>query len=135
MSRVRRKQQAGARFLQTQMVMDVNALRRFVEEVSGPLGLPVLAGVFLLKSAKNAAFINRVVPGASIPQAIIDRLATARDPAAEGIAIAAEQVAAYREIAQGVHLMAVKAEERIPAILQQAGIQPRSPMAAPVAVG
>jgi methylenetetrahydrofolate reductase (NADPH) len=122
-SRVKRKQQAGARFLQTQMVMDTQALRRFVEEVSGPLGLPVLAGVFLLKSAKNAAFINRVVPGASIPQAIIDRLAGASDPAAEGIAIAAEQVAAYREIAQGVHLMAVKAEERIPAILQQAGIE------------
>jgi methylenetetrahydrofolate reductase (NADPH) len=121
-SRVKRKQQAGARFLQTQMVMDPQALRRFVEEVTGPLGLPVLAGVFLLKSAKNAAFINRVVPGASIPQAIIDRLAGASDPAAEGIAIAAEQVAAYREIAQGVHLMAVKAEERIPAILRQAGI-------------
>ncbi len=124
-SRVRRKHQAGAQFLQTQMVMDAAALRRFVEEVSGPLGLPVLAGVFLLKSARNAAFINRVVPGASIPQAIIDRLAAACDPAAEGIAIAAEQVAAYREIAQGVHLMAVKAEERIPAILEQAGIKPR----------
>jgi len=121
-SRVKRKQQAGARFLQTQMVMDAEALRRFVEEVSGPLGLPVLAGVFLLKSARNAAFINRVVPGANIPQRIIDRLAAANDPAAEGIAIAAEQVVAYREIAQGVHLMAVKAEERIPAILRQAGL-------------
>ena len=134
-SRVKRKQQAGARFLQTQMVMDPEALRRFVEEVSGPLGLPVLAGVFLLKSAKNALFINRVVPGASIPQAIIDRLAGASDPAAEGIAIAAEQVAAYRDIAQGVHLMAVKAEERIPAILQLAGIQPRPVPPLPAAVG
>ena len=134
-SRVRRKQQAGARFLQTQMVMDAEALRRFVAEVSGPLGLPVLAGVFLLKSAKNAAFINRVVPGASIPQAIIDRLAAASDPAAEGIAIAAEQVAAYREIAQGVHLMAVKAEERIPAILRQAGIQARPLPPLPAVVG
>jgi methylenetetrahydrofolate reductase (NADPH) len=124
-SRVRRKHAAGARFLQTQMVMDVRALRRFVEEVSGPLGLPVLAGVFLLKSAKNAAFINRVVPGANIPQAIVDRLAAATDPASEGIAIAAEQVAAYREIAQGVHLMAVKAEERIPAILRLAGVEIR----------
>jgi methylenetetrahydrofolate reductase (NADPH) len=123
-ARVKRKQQAGARFLQTQMVMDAQALRRFVEEVSAPLGLPVLAGVFLLKSAKNAAFINRVVPGASIPQAIIDRLAASADPAAEGIAIAAEQVATYQGIAQGVHLMAVKAEERIPAILRQAGVQP-----------
>lgn len=134
-SRVRRKQAAGARFLQTQMVMDAAALTRFVEEVSGPLGLPVLAGVFLLKSAKNAAFINRVVPGANIPQRIIDRLAASSDPAAEGIAIAAEQVATYREIAQGVHLMAVKAEERIPAILNQAGIQARPLSPLPVAVG
>ncbi|MEB3166008.1 MAG: methylenetetrahydrofolate reductase [Cyanobacteriota bacterium] len=121
-SRVKRKHQAGARFLQTQMVMDAQKLRRFVEEVSGPLGLPVLAGVFLLKSARNAEFINRVVPGASIPEAIIARLGAAADPAAEGVAIAAEQVASYRGIAQGVHLMAVKAEEKIPEILRLAGL-------------
>jgi methylenetetrahydrofolate reductase (NADPH) len=121
-SRLRRKQEAGARFVQTQMVMDAAALRRFVEEVCAPLNLPVLAGVFLLKSARNAQFINRVVPGASIPEAVIERLAAAADPAAEGVAIAAEQVAAFRGIAQGVHLMAVKAEERIPEILRLAGV-------------
>jgi len=124
-ARLCRKQQAGARFLQTQMVMDAEILRRFVGELSGPLGLPVLAGVFLLKSAKNAAFINRVVPGACIPQTIIDRLAAAADPADEGISIAAEQVASYARIASGVHLMAVKAEERIPLILERAGISSR----------
>ena len=124
-SRIRRKQQAGARFLQTQMVTDADCLRRFVDEISAPLGLPVLAGVFLLKSARNAAFINRVVPGANIPQATIDRLAAAANPADEGISIAAEQVAAYASIAQGVHLMAVKAEERIPLILERAGMTAR----------
>ena len=124
-SRITRKQQAGARFLQTQMVSDADGLRRFVEEISGPLGLPVLAGVFLLKSAKNALFINRVVPGANIPQATIDRLAAAANPADEGISIAAEQVATYAGIAQGVHLMAVKAEERIPLILERAGLTAR----------
>ncbi|MEY3749821.1 MAG: hypothetical protein RLZZ11_194 [Cyanobacteriota bacterium] len=124
-SRIARKHQAGARFLQTQMVMDGECLKRFVGEITGPLGLPVLAGVFLLKSAKNAAFINRVVPGANIPQAIIDRLAAAANPADEGISIAAEQVAAYAGIAQGVHLMAVKAEERIPLILERAGLSSR----------
>lgn len=123
-SRVQRKQAAGARFLQTQMVSDADALRRFVEEIAAPLNLPVLAGVFLLKSAKNAAFINRVVPGANIPQSLIDRLAAAADPAAEGVAIAAEQVARYATIAQGVHLMAVKAEERLPEVLRQAGLSP-----------
>ena len=56
-SRIRRKQQAGARFLQTQMVTDADCLRRFVDEISAPLGLPVLAGVFLLKSAIGRAHV------------------------------------------------------------------------------
>jgi methylenetetrahydrofolate reductase (NADPH) len=123
-TRVRRKRDAGAQFMQTQMVMHPEALKRFVEEITAPLGLPVLAGVFLLKSARNAMFINRVVPGVAIPQELIDRLANAADPAAEGIAIAAEQVAAYSRISQGIHLMAVKAEERIPQVLKLAGIDP-----------
>ena len=124
-SRIRRKQKAGARFVQTQMVMDEDCLKRFVDEITAPLGLPVLAGVFLLKSAKNAAFINRVVPGACIPQSISDRLAAASNPADEGITIAAEQVSRYAKTCQGVHLMAVKAEERIPLILERAGFSPR----------
>ena len=124
-SRIRRKQKAGARFVQTQMVMDEDCLKRFVDVITAPLGLPVLAGVFLLKSAKNAAFINRVVPGACIPQSIIDRLAAASNPADEGITIAAEQVSRYAKTCQGVHLMAVKAEERIPLILERAGFSPR----------
>ncbi|MDA0717425.1 MAG: methylenetetrahydrofolate reductase [Cyanobacteria bacterium] len=126
-SRLLRKKQAGARFVQTQMVMDTEALKRFVGDLAAPLDLPVLAGVFLLKSARNAAFINRVVPGANIPQTVIDRLAAAPDPVVEGVAIAAEQVGAYLQIAQGVHLMAIKAEERIPEILQQAGLEPLAP--------
>jgi methylenetetrahydrofolate reductase (NADPH) len=121
-ARLRRKHEAGARFVQTQMVSDAAALQRFIEEIAAPLNLPVIAGVFLLKSAKNALFINRVVPGANIPQVLIDRLAAADDPAAEGVAIAAEQVVQYSQIAQGVHLMAIKAEERIPAILAKAGM-------------
>ncbi|MEO1003794.1 MAG: methylenetetrahydrofolate reductase [Cyanobacteria bacterium J06638_7] len=126
-TRVRRKREAGARFLQTQMVSDATILRRFVEEIAAPLQLPVLAGVFLLKSARNAAYINRVVPGANISQVVIDRLAAAADPAAEGISIAAEQVASYVRIAQGVHLMAVRSEERIPLILERAGLRAPAP--------
>jgi methylenetetrahydrofolate reductase (NADPH) len=121
-TRVKRKHASGARFIQTQMVMDPVALRRFVDEITGPLKLPVLAGVFLLKSGRNARFINRVVPGVSIPENIIRRLDEAQNPREEGVAIAAEQIQSYREIAQGVHLMAVKAEERIPEILRKAGL-------------
>jgi len=120
--RLERKKEAGARFLQTQMVMEPTVLEHFCNEVANPLGLPVLAGVFLLKSARNARFINKVVPGASIPESLVARLDQASDPAAEGVAIAAEQVKSYLAVAQGVHLMAVKAEQRIPEILDQAGI-------------
>ena len=119
--RLMRKREAGARFVQTQMVMDPLALERFQKDLAGPMELPVLAGVFLLKSAKNARFINRVVPGACIPEDLIVRLDRADNPAAEGVAIAAEQVRRYLDIVQGVHLMAIKAEERIPLILEMAG--------------
>ena len=120
--RLKRKHEAGARFVQTQMVMDAAALERFQRDLATPMQLPVLAGVFLLKSAKNALFINRMVPGACIPEDLIARLDRASDPATEGIKIAAEQVKRYLGIVQGVHLMAVKAEERIPRILDLAGI-------------
>ena len=120
--RLQRKAGAGARFVQTQMVMDPQVLDRFQRELAEPLQLPVLAGVFLLKSAKNALFINRVVPGACIPDHLIERLDNASDPSLEGVAIAAEQVQQYLGIVQGVHLMAIKAEERIPLILDQANI-------------
>ena len=63
-----------------------------------------------------------MVPGACIPNALIERLEAAPDPAMEGVAIAAEQVQRYLGIVQGVHLMAIKAEERIPLILEQASV-------------
>ena len=101
--------------------MDGPSTRRG-EDLADPLELPVLAGVFLLKSARNARFINRMVPGACIPDHLIERLDQAKDPMAEGIAIAAEQVRQFTGIAQGMHLMAVKAEQRIPEVLDRAGV-------------
>ena len=120
--RLERKREAGARFVQTQMVMDPQVLERFCRDMAAPMELPVLAGVFLLKSARNASFINQKVPGANIPDSLIARLDAASDPAAEGIVIAAEQVRQFAGIAQGVHVMAVRAEERIPEVLERAGL-------------
>ena len=97
-------------------------VERFCLDIADPLDLPVLAGVFLLKSAKNALFINRVVPGACIPDSIISRLESSQNPSNEGVLIAAEQIKNFLKIAKGVHIMAIKAEERIPEILELAGI-------------
>ncbi len=120
--RLERKKEAGAHFLQTQMVMEPKTLERFYKEISEPLDIPVLAGVFLLKSAKNAQFVNKVVPGACIPNSILQRLEDASNPLEEGIAIAAEQVKTFLGITKGVHIMAIKAEKLIPLILDQADV-------------
>tara|TARA_A100001388_G_scaffold32752_1_gene20945 strand:- start:485 stop:1375 length:891 start_codon:yes stop_codon:yes gene_type:complete len=121
-SRTRKKKEAGANFIQTQMVMDRKYLIEFCEEISNPLEIPVIAGVFLLKSYKNALFINKYVPGANIPENILKRLRDAKDPLKEGILIAAEQAQDYLNIADGIHLMAVKAEHLIPEVLELADI-------------
>jgi len=120
--RIRKKKEAGARFIQTQMVMNKESLREFCEQISGPLEIPVIAGVFLLKSYKNALFVNKYVPGANIPNNILERLKDAKDPLQEGIKIAAEQANDFINIADGIHLMAVKAENLIPEILEKADI-------------
>nr|WP_075487014.1 methylenetetrahydrofolate reductase [Prochlorococcus marinus] len=121
-NRISKKKEAGAKFLQTQMVMKKEHLKEFCENISKPLEIPVIAGVFLLKSYKNALFINKYVPGANIPENILDRLKNAKEPLKEGIEIAAEQAHDFINIADGIHLMAVKAEHLIPEIIEKAGI-------------
>ncbi len=121
-SRTIKKKEAGANFLQTQIVMDRKCLADFCNEISNPLEIPVIAGVFLLKSYKNALFINKFVPGANIPENVLNRLKDAKNPLQEGILIASEQAQDFINIADGIHLMAVKAEQLIPEILEKAGL-------------
>ena len=121
-SRTIKKKEAGANFLQTQIVMDRKCLADFCNEISNPLEIPVIAGVFLLKSYKNALFINKFVPGANIPEKVLNRLKDAKNPLQEGILIASEQAQDFINIADGIHLMAVKSEHLIPEILEKAGL-------------
>ncbi len=120
--RFERKLEAGAQFFQSQLITDFERLDKFMAQIAATTDKPILAGIFLLKSAKNAAFINRCVPGVNIPQNIIDRLAAAPEPLEEGIKIAAEQVKLAKQTCHGVHMMAVKREELIPQILDLAEI-------------
>ena len=127
-SRFERKVAAGAQFFQSQLISDFDLLDKFMHQIANNHQKPILAGIFLLKSAKNAEFINRNVPGVEIPQATIDRLAKAPEPLLEGMKIAAEQVRLAKDICQGVHMMAVKREDLIPQILDLAGIPPLAPL-------
>ncbi len=124
--RFERKLEAGAQFFQSQLITDFERLEKFMDGIAASSNKPVLAGIFLLKSAKNAQFINRCVPGVNIPDATIERLANAPDPLVEGIAIAAEQVKLAQQICHGIHMMAVKREDLIAQILDKAEIAPLS---------
>ena len=121
--RFERKLAAGAEFFQSQMVTDFELFDKFMNEIAAGCNKPILAGIFLLKSAKNARFINKCVPGVEIPEHIIDRLEKAKNPLEEGMKIAAEQVQIAQELCQGVHMMAVKREDLIVPVLDMAGVK------------
>ena len=114
--KVTKKIDSGARFFQTQAIFDRAVLERFMAAMQ-PLEVPVVAGVLLVRSAKMARFLNDNIPGVRVPDALVDRLDRASDPLAEGLAIARETVAWARELCQGVHLMPLGHEDKIPAIL------------------
>lgn len=116
------KIKAGSQFFQSQLITDFDKLDKFMAQIASNYDRPILAGIFLLKSAKNARFINKNVPGVNIPDAIIERLEKAEKPLEEGMKIAAEQIKIAKDICQGVHLMAVKREDLIPQILDLANI-------------
>ncbi|NET49046.1 MAG: methylenetetrahydrofolate reductase [Merismopedia sp. SIO2A8] len=121
--RFERKIESGAQFFQSQLISDFEKLEKFMDGIASSAGKPVLAGIFLLKSAKNARFINRCVPGVDIPDTLINRLEQAENPLQEGVKIAAEQVQLARQLCQGVHLMAIRREDLIPEILDLAGVE------------
>jgi len=115
--KVRKKVESGARFFQTQAVFTRFELERLSSAVS-PLGVPVLAGILLVRNAKMARFLNANIPGMSVPDEVVNRLEGAADPLAEGVAIARETVGLARDLCQGVHLMTLGFEDKIPEILQ-----------------
>ena len=127
--KLRQKVDAGARYIQTQGIFDVESLKRFLEEVDkADIRVPIMAGIIPLKSAGMAKFMNANVPGIAVPQEQIDALAAAKDagqkPAELGIRLAAELIAKIREekLCPGVHIMAIGAERNVPTILREAGL-------------
>ena len=82
---------AGADFAMTQPIYEVAAIRPFLERTAA-LNFPVLVGVLLLRSHRNAEFLHNEVPGMRVPDAVRERMRTAKDGRAEGIAIARDLV-------------------------------------------
>lgn len=123
--KMEKKIKAGAKFFQTQAVFDIETMREFREKTKH-LDAKILAGVIPLKSAGMAKFMNENVPGIYVPEELIIRMKdTAKENrVAEGIKIAGEFIRKLREekLCDGVHIMAIGAEENVPFILEEAGL-------------
>ncbi len=120
-----KKIEAGAEFLQTQAVYDLDKFARFMQ-FARRFPVKVLAGIVLLSSARMAKYMTDNVPGIFVPQHLIDELANAPKGTAlnKGMEIAGRMIAALKKeaICDGVHIMAIGKEEVVPDILTAAGI-------------
>jgi methionine synthase / methylenetetrahydrofolate reductase(NADPH) len=107
LERFQQKLDAGAKYAMTQIVFDLDYVDRFVEQLGGEWPIPVLLGIFPLTSYRLALRLHNEVPGIIVPQALQDALeAAGSDAAAVGFAHARELIAAARQRAAGVYLVA-----------------------------
>ncbi len=119
--RLEYKVHAGAEFLMTPPVLDLEPLDRVLDRLRGT-GLPVLAGVVALESLRQAEFLASEVPGVQVPERVLSRLRSAGDQAAEGLAITTELVEGLRTRVQGMHVTGLHGSgEAVERLLQAAG--------------
>lgn len=124
LAKMERKVRAGAEYFQTQAVYDSEKFIKFMEKAK-EFGRPVQLGIVLLKGAGMARFMNKNVAGIHVPDEMIAELEADKEKAKAGITgveIAARIIKECRPYCQGVHIMALGWESRIPALLELAGI-------------
>jgi len=124
LAKMERKVMAGAEYFQTQAVFDSEKFIQFMEKAK-QFGKPVQLGVIIPKSAGMAKFMNNNVAGVHVPQEMIDALAADKERAKAGITgveIAAKIIRECKPYCQGMHIMALGWEAKVPELLKQAGI-------------
>jgi methylenetetrahydrofolate reductase (NADPH) len=121
--KMKKKIDAGARFFQTQAVFDPDSFERFMDEVHG-FGVPVIAGILVLKSAAMARFMNESVAGVTVPESMIEAMeATAKEDRKKRAAdMTAAIIRQIRPYCQGVHIMPVGWDDLVPEIVAEAGL-------------
>ncbi len=131
-TRLAKKIESGVDFVQTQCIYNMDKFRTYMK-MAHEEGLTekcyILAGITPLKSVGMARYMAKFVPGLEVPDYYIERLkgVEKKKQAEEGIRIAVEQIQEVREMpgVAGVHLMAIEWEERVPEIVEAAGLLPR----------
>ena len=122
--KMERKIAAGAEFFQTQAVFDSEQFIKFMEKAK-EFGKPVQLGIIIPKSVGMCRFMNNNVAGVSIPESIFDELKADKEKTKAGITgveIAARIIRECKPYCQGVHVMTLGWEDKIPSLMEQAGI-------------
>ncbi|MCD7957921.1 MAG: methylenetetrahydrofolate reductase [Lachnospiraceae bacterium] len=124
LAKMERKVAAGADYFQTQAVYEPEKFIKFMEKAK-QFGKPVQLGIVIPKSAGMAKYMNDNVAGIHVPQEMLDELRADKEKTKAGITgveIAARIIKECRPYCQGVHIMALGWESKVPALLEQAGI-------------
>lgn len=120
-----KKIEAGAEFIQTQAIYDLDKFKRFMD-YARQFPVKVLAGIILLTSAPMARFMNKNVAGVNVPQHLIDEMASAPKGRVlkKGVEIAGRMINQIKEekMCDGVHIMAIGKEELVPEIMGAGGL-------------
>jgi len=120
-----KKIKAGAEFIQTQAIYDLDNFKKFME-YARKFNVKIMAGIVLLVSAGMAKYMNANVPGIFVPKDLIDEMAGAEKgkALAKGIEIAGRMIKTLKDekICDGVHIMAIGKEDKVPDILAAAGL-------------
>jgi len=119
--KMEKKVKAGAQFFQTQAVYDPKRFEEFMSQVKH-LNVPVMVGIVLLKSAGMARFMNKNVAGVHVPESLIEEMDQAESKAQKSIEIAARLINEMKDLCQGVHIMPIGWEKKVPAVLEAAGL-------------
>ena len=115
------KAEAGAQFFQTQAVYDIDIFKKFLDNVKD-VKVPVFAGIVLLKSAGMAKFMNKNVAGVFVPDDLIKEMESAKDKAQKSIEIAARLIKELKPMCQGIHIMPIGWDKKVPLVLDAAGL-------------
>jgi len=122
--KMKKKIEAGAAFFQTQAVYNVGKFKEFIKQVSD-LNVPILAGLVILKSVGMARFMNENVAGVNVPEELIEELKKDKEKTKSGqtgTEIAVRTIKEVKDYCQGVHLMPLGWDDKVPAILDGAGL-------------
>ena len=120
-ARMEAKIASGAQFFQTNAVYEPAGFQRFMARCEA-FQVPILAGIIVLKSARQARYMTERIPGVVVPSRLIDELARASDPAETSVRMASDVVREVAPMCHGVHIMAIGWERYIPDILEAAGL-------------